>query len=69
MPTAVGMPAGHYDMLVSHSPPVFSHSPPAGFLSDYGTNGRYRLWPGKPTSIFLLGDRPRPPTPNYNECR
>lgn len=32
-----GMPA-HYEMLVSHSPPVFSHSPPAGFLSDYGTN-------------------------------
>lgn len=39
MPTAVGMPA-HYDMLVSHSPPVFSHSPPAGFLSDYGANSR-----------------------------
>ncbi|XP_057666942.1 protein phosphatase 1 regulatory subunit 3B isoform X1 [Diorhabda carinulata] len=24
-----------YEMLVSHSPPVFSHSPPTGFLKDY----------------------------------
>lgn len=28
------MPAD-YEMLVSHSPPVFSHSPPTGFLGDY----------------------------------
>lgn len=28
------MPAD-YEMLVSHSPPVFSHSPPTGYLSDY----------------------------------
>lgn len=28
-------PAVAYEMLVSHSPPVFSHSPPTGFLSDY----------------------------------
>lgn len=34
------MPA-NYDMLVSHSPPVFSHSPPAGFLSDYTNAYRY----------------------------
>lgn len=33
--TFSGMPV-HYEMLVSHSPPVFSHSPPTGFLSDYG---------------------------------
>lgn len=28
------MPAD-YEMLISHSPPVFSHSPPTGYLSDY----------------------------------
>lgn len=28
------MPAD-YEMLVSHSPPVFSHSPPSNYLSDY----------------------------------
>lgn len=31
-------PAVAYEMLVSHSPPVFSHSPPNGFLSDYRFN-------------------------------
>lgn len=28
-------PAVAYEMLVSHSPPVFSHSPPSSYLSDY----------------------------------
>lgn len=32
----INMPA-NYDMLVSHSPPVFSHSPPAGFMNDVNT--------------------------------
>lgn len=32
----IKMPA-NYDMLVSHSPPVFSHSPPTGFLSEYNS--------------------------------
>lgn len=30
------MPAD-YEMLISHSPPVFSHSPPTGYLSDYSS--------------------------------
>lgn len=33
------MPAD-YEMLISHSPPVFSHSPPSNFLSNYSP---YRL--------------------------
>lgn len=36
----ISMPAS-YDMLVSHSPPVFSHSPPNGCLSDYSTPRYY----------------------------
>lgn len=42
MPTLVNNMPAHYEMLVSHSPPVFSHSPPAGFLSDF--NAHYRLY-------------------------
>ncbi|XP_031631894.1 protein phosphatase 1 regulatory subunit 3B [Contarinia nasturtii] len=38
MPSTTITGMAHYEMLVSHSPPVFSHSPPASFLSDYGPN-------------------------------
>lgn len=38
MPSTTIAGMAHYEMLVSHSPPVFSHSPPVAFLSDYGPN-------------------------------
>ncbi|XP_055306003.1 protein phosphatase 1 regulatory subunit 3B [Sitodiplosis mosellana] len=38
MPSTTIAGMAHYEMLVSHSPPVFSHSPPASFLNDYGPN-------------------------------
>lgn len=42
------MPAD-YEMLISHSPPVFSHSPPSGFLSAYSP---YRLHCDNPYSRY-----------------
>lgn len=38
MPSTTIAGMAQYEMLVSHSPPVFSHSPPVAFLSDYGPN-------------------------------
>lgn len=38
MPSTTLSGMAQYEMLVSHSPPVFSHSPPASFLADYGPN-------------------------------
>lgn len=43
------MPAD-YEMLISHSPPVFSHSPPTSFLSNYSP---YRLHCDSPYSRTL----------------
>lgn len=44
MPSTAISGMAQYEMLVSHSPPVFSHSPPASFLADYGPNlSRYVL--------------------------
>ncbi|XP_064212097.1 protein phosphatase 1 regulatory subunit 3B isoform X1 [Tribolium castaneum] len=36
-------PAVAYEMLVAHSPPVFSHSPPTGYLSDYTSSFRFNV--------------------------
>lgn len=65
------MPAD-YEMLISHSPPVFSHSPPSNFLTNYApyrlqcdnyartiARGPYRPYP--PNSLsFHAAARPEP---------
>lgn len=59
-------PAVAYEMLVSHSPPLFSHSPPASFLSDYS----FRLNSDQYSRTNLRTCRSNSPSPspfsNYN---
>lgn len=56
------MPAD-YEMLISHSPPVFSHSPPSGFLSNYSP---YRLHCDNPFSRFPRSGLPKPTPPHIH---
>lgn len=52
------MPAD-YEMLISHSPPVFSHSPPSNFLTNYSP---YRLHCDSPYARTI-----NPLTPRYTK--